>query len=106
MLVSHASTARSCDDPRLPSDDQLSRDVRIAIDELGIPMYASDAPNRFGTRALANTVSSEVRLSDPPYRADPAATTFDETSWIPPEIAPPPNPRTRDCENDENRSES
>ena len=42
-------------------------------------------------------------LSVAPVSGRPAATNFDETSWTPPETAPPPNPSTRDWENAENR---
>jgi hypothetical protein len=49
MLESHASTPLRPFVPRSPSEDQLSFEVRIAIAEFAMPVYASEAPNRAGT---------------------------------------------------------
>ena len=44
MLLSQPSTAVNPGPPSGPSADQLSCATRTAIDELVIPVYASEAP--------------------------------------------------------------
>src|SRR6188768_2445156 len=106
MPVSQASTARSCGDPREPSEDQFSREVRMAIVEFGRPMYPNETPNRFGTSADVIRVSPAERFKPPPTRPDPDSTHRLETSCTPPETAAPPKPSTRDSANGANAEES
>src|SRR5947208_339819 len=96
MLESHVSFARpAADTPRLPSDDHVSCDVRMATAELLMPMKASDALNRFGTRAFERAVSDAERWTVPPYRNDAAPSHVLLSSCAPADKASPLYPSVR-----------